>query len=305
MKNIQQFDVAIIGGASAGLAAALILGRSIRKTVVFDTGEPRNKPAAHAHNVFTRDGVSPLEILAIAKEQLKAYPTVSVAQDRVVSAAKENGAFRLETASGGTVVVRKLILATGVKDVLPEIAGIQALWGNKVIHCPYCHGFEVRNTPVALIGNDDMVFHQTGLIYNLNKDLTIFTNGKCAFSEEQQAKLQKQGIGLIETTVTAIEDEGDGIRIILADGTEHRRQAAYVKAVRMQFHTELAVQLGCELEEAGSIKVDEFQQTTVPGVFAAGDVAHPMMHQVMAAVAAGSKAGAMCNGQMAAEDFER
>src|SRR5690349_19664385 len=134
MKNIQQFDVAIIGGASAGLAAALILGRSIRKTVVFDTGEPRNKPAAHAHNVFTRDGVSPLEILAIAKDQLKAYPTVSVVQERVVNAVKVDGGFRLETAAGGAFIVRKLILSTGVKDVLPEIAGIQALWGNKVIH---------------------------------------------------------------------------------------------------------------------------------------------------------------------------
>lgn len=305
MKNIQQFDVAIIGGASAGLAAALILGRSIRQTVVFDTGEPRNKPAAHAHNVFTRDGVSPLEILAIGREQLKAYPTVTIAQERVVSAAKVDEGFRLETAGGGTYIVRKLILATGVKDVLPEIAGVQALWGNKVIHCPYCHGFEVRNTPVALIGNDDIAFHQVGLIYNLNKDLTIFTNGKSAFSGEQQAKLQKQHIRVIETPVTAIADEGDGIRIILADGTDHRRQAAYVRPVRMQFHNELAVQLGCELEEAGSIKVDEFQQTTVPGVFAAGDVAHPMMHQVMAAAAAGTKAGAMCNGQMAGEDFEK
>ncbi|MCF6407080.1 NAD(P)/FAD-dependent oxidoreductase [Chitinophaga filiformis] len=305
MKNIQQFDVAIIGGASAGLAAALILGRSIRKTVVFDTGEPRNRPAAHAHNVFTRDGVSPLEILAIGREQLKAYPSVTIAQERVITAAKEDGAFRLETASGGTFVVRKVIIATGVKDILPEIAGIQALWGNKVIHCPYCHGWEAKNTPIALIGNDDMAYHLIPIVRNLNKDLTVFTNGKSAFSEEQQAKLQQQGIGLIETPVTAVEDAGDGMRLVLADGTVHHKQAAYVRAVRMQFNNELAVQLGCELEEAGSIKVDEFQQTTVPGVFAAGDVAHPMFHQVMAAAAGGLKAGGMCNGQLSMEDFEK
>ncbi|SDH27216.1 NAD(P)/FAD-dependent oxidoreductase [Chitinophaga filiformis] len=305
MKNIQQFDVAIIGGASAGLTAALILGRSIRKTVVFDTGEPRNKPAAHAHNVFTRDGTSPLELLDIGREQLKAYPSVTIAQERVITAAKEDGGFRLETSSGGTYVARKVILATGVKDILPEIKGIDSLWGNKVIHCPYCHGWEVKNTPIALIGNDEMAHHAIAIIYNLNKDLTIFTNGKCAFSAEQQAKLQQRGIGLIETPVAAIEDEADGIRLILEDGTVHHRHAAYVRAARIQFHTELAVQLGCELEEAGSIKVDESQQTTVPGVFAAGDVAHPMFHQVMAATASGLRAGSMCNGQITAEDFEK
>ncbi|SHN46041.1 NAD(P)/FAD-dependent oxidoreductase [Chitinophaga sp. CF418] len=305
MKNIQQFDVAIIGGASAGLAAALILGRSIRKTVVFDTGEPRNKPAAHAHNVFTRDGVSPLEILEIGREQLKVYPSVAIAQERVITAAKEAGGFRLETASGGIFIVRKVILATGVKDILPEIAGIQALWGSKVIHCPYCHGWEARNTSVGLIGNDDMAYHLIAMIYNLNKDLTIFTNGKCTFSAEQQAKLQQLGIGLIETPVTAVEDEADGIRIVLADGMVHHKHATYVRAARIEYHTELAVQLGCELDEAGSIKVDEFQQTTVPGIFAAGDVAHPMYHQVMAAATGGLRAGGMCNGQMSAEDFEK
>lgn len=305
MKNIQQFDVAIVGGASAGLSAALLLGRSARKTVVFDTSEPRNKPAAHAHNVFTRDGVSPLEILSIAREQLNAYPSVSIAPEKVVKAAREGEGFRLETASGGAFIVRKVILATGVKDILPEIAGVQALWGDKVIHCPYCHGFEVRDTPIALIGNDDMVYHVAGVIYNLNKDLTIFTNGKTVFSAEQQAKLQERGVGLIETNVTAIADEADGIRLTLADGTEHYKKAAYVKPLRLQFHNELAVQLGCELEEGGAIKVDEFQQTTVPGVFAAGDVAHPMMHQVMAAVASAAKAAASCNGQMAKEDFEK
>lgn len=305
MKNMQQFDVAIIGGASAGLSAALILGRSARKTVVFDTGEPRNKPAAHAHNVLTRDGVSPLEILAIGREQLKAYPSVTIAQEKVITAAQEDGGFRLETASGGIFTVRKIILATGVKDILPEIKGIQALWGDKVIHCPYCHGWEVKDSPVALIGNDDIAYHQATLIYNLNKDLTIFTNGKTTFSAEQQAKLQERGVGLIETPVTAVEDEADGIRLILADGTVHHKKATYVRPARLHFHNELAVQLGCELEEGGAIKVDEFQQTTVPGVLAAGDVAHPMMHMVMAAATGGIKAGAFCNGQMAKDEFEK
>jgi thioredoxin reductase len=305
MKNIQPFDVAIIGGASAGLSAALILGRSARKTVVFDTGDPRNKPAAHAHNVFTGDGVSPLEILAIGREQLKAYPSVTIAQEKVITAAQEDGGFRLETASGGIFTARKIILATGLKDILPDIKGIQALWGDKVIHCPYCHGWEVRNSPVALIGNEEMVYHQASVIYNLNKDLTIFTNGKATFSAEQQEKLQERGVGLIETPVAAIEDDADGIRLILADGTVHHKKASYVKAVGFHFNNELAVQLGCELEEGGAIKVDEFQQTTVPGVLAAGDVSHPMMHMVIAAAAGGVKAGAFCNGQMAKDEFEK
>lgn len=305
MKNIQQFEVAIIGGASAGLSAALILGRSARKTVVFDAGEPRNRPAAHAHNVFTRDGESPLEILATAREQLKVYPSVTIVPERVITAAKEDGLFRLETASGETFVVRKVILATGVKDILPEIEGIQALWGNKVIHCPYCHGWEVRNTPIAFIANDEVAAHQIPLLYNLNKDLTIFTNGTSTFSAEQQAKFRERGIRFIETQVIAIEDTADGIRIRLADGEAHDKHAAYVRPARLQFHNELAVQLGCELDESGAIKVDESQQTTIPGVFATGDVAHPMMHQVMVAVAGGLRAGGMCNAQISTEDFEK
>ncbi|PWV48864.1 NAD(P)/FAD-dependent oxidoreductase [Chitinophaga sp. S165] len=304
MKNIQQFEVAIIGGASAGLSAALILGRSARKTVVFDTGEPRNRPAAHAHNVFTRDGVSPMEILATAKEQLKPYPSVVTVQERVLTAAKEEGVFRLETAAG-VYTARKVILATGVKDILPEIKGIQELWGNKVIHCPYCHGWEVRNTPVGFIANDEIATHQIPLLYNLNKDLTIFTNGKSAFSEEQHEKFRNRGIGFIETPVTAIEDVADGINIVLADGSVHHKYATYVRPVRLQFHNELAIQLGCELDESGAIKVDELQQTTIPGVLAIGDVAHPMMHQVMVAAAGGLRAGGLCNAQISAEDFEK
>jgi thioredoxin reductase len=247
-----------------------------------------------------------MKLLAIAREQLQVYPTVTLMPEKIVSAEREEGGlFRLVAASGETFRVRKVILATGVKDILPEIKGIQALWGSKAIHCPYCHGWEIRDTPAAFIGNDEAVLHQLSLIYNLNKDLTIFTNGKSSFPADQHEKWSKKGIAVIETPVAAIEDEGEGIRIVLADGSSHYKTATYVRPLRLHFNNELAIQLGCELQEGGAIKVNEFQQTTVAGVLAVGDVAHPMFHQVMAAATGGVTAGAVCNREIAAEDFEK
>lgn len=299
MKNTL-FEVAIIGGASAGLSAALSLGRSARKTVVFDTGNPRNKPAAHAQNLFTRDGTPPLELLSIAREQLKKYPSVEIRKEKVITAVKGGDRFLLTTAEGEEYEVRKVILATGVKDLLPEVPGVSELWGNKAIHCPYCHGWETKDGPAAIIGNDAAVAHQAPLILNLNKELTIFTNGKSTADIEP---LQRKGIQVIETPVTAVKDDGEGIRIVLADGTEHYKRVAYVRPLKLLFNNELAVQLGCELDEEGAVKVSEFQETTVPGVLAAGDISHPRMHQVSMAAAGGHKAGGFCNGQLCQEDF--
>lgn len=304
MKNTQ-FEVAIIGGASAGLSAALSLGRSARKTVVFDTGAPRNKPAAHAQNIFTRDGTPPLELLAIGREQLRKYPSVEIRAEKIVAAEKEGELFLLTTTGGDAYLVRKVILATGVADQLPAIPGIRELWGNKAIHCPYCHGWETKDGPAAIIGNDAGVVHQAPVILNLNKELTIFTNGKSTFDSEQHALFQKRGVPVIETPVVAVKDEGEGIRLILEDGQEYYKRVAYVRVEKLIFHNELAIQLGCELDEAGAVKVGEFQESTVPGVFAAGDLSHPMMHQVALAAAGGGKAGAFCNGQLCREDFEK
>lgn len=297
-KEIAMFDTAIIGGASAGLAAALTLGRSARKTIVFDTGAPRNKPAAHAHNFLTQDGTPPLEILAIGRKQLKQYPSVQLEQDKVTAAVKKGPHFQLTTASGKQITARSIILATGVKDILQDIEGLEKLWGDKVVHCPYCHGWEMKDKPVAIIANGEDVMHMAPLVHNLNKDLVILTNGESTITA-------KMPVPVIEKSIRRIAEDGDGIKITFADGSTLSRGGAYLRVAGIRFHNELAVQLGCELTEAGSVKVDAFYQTTVPSVFAAGDLSHPGLHQVSIAAAGGHTAAATCNRMLCVEDFEQ
>ncbi|SFE17684.1 Thioredoxin reductase [Chitinophaga sp. CF118] len=298
---MEHYDIAIIGGSSAGLAAAQTSGRSVRRTIVFDTQEPRNKPAAHAHNFFTRDGMPPAELLAIAREEIKTYPSVAISYDKVINASKQKDHFLLETASGTQVTARGIILATGVKDILPPIEGAKELWGSRIVHCPYCHGWEIKDTPVALIASGEAAYEMAILIYHLNKDLTILTNG----GEALLADINSKGITIIDTPIEKIAAAGEGIVITFTNGTAISKTAAYMKVESLAFNSALAVQLGCELTEAGSVKVDEYYQTTIPGVWAAGDLSHPGLHQISIAAAGGHLAAVMCSKQLNREDFER
>lgn len=304
MQKTIETEVAVIGGATAGLAAALTLGRSMRNAIIFDTGSPRNKPAAHAHNLFTRDGTPPAELLRIAREQLVLYPTVQIEQAAITSARAENGRFTLQADNGHTYHAQRVIIATGVKDELPAIPGVAELWGSKLFHCPYCHGWEVKDLPVALFGNGEMAYEFTRLLYHLNKDLVICTNGPATFTEEQRKSLARRNVAVLEETVEKVEDAPGGILITLSNGTVLRKSAAYIKT-NIVYHTELAVQLGCELTEQGGIKVNGQCETSVQGVLAAGDVSGGTPHQVSAAAASGHLAGAMSNNMLAKEAFEK
>ncbi|WP_343702019.1 NAD(P)/FAD-dependent oxidoreductase [Chitinophaga sp.] len=304
MQKTIETEVAVIGGATAGLAAALTLGRSMRNAIVFDTGSPRNKPAAHAHNLFTRDGTPPAELLRIAREQLVLYPTVQIEQAAITSARAEHGRFTLQADNGHTYHAQRVIIATGVKDELPAIPGVAELWGNKLFHCPYCHGWEVKDLPVALFGNGEMAYEFTRLLYHLNKDLVICTNGPATFTEEQRKSLARRNVTVLEETVEKVEDAPGGILITFSNGTVLHKSAAYIKT-NIVYHTELAVQLGCELTEQGGIKVNAQCETSVQGVLAAGDVAGGTPQQVSAAAAGGHLAGAMCNNLLAKEEFEK
>jgi thioredoxin reductase len=300
-----EYEVAIIGGASAGLSAALTMGRSNRKTVVFDTGSPRNKPAPHAHNLFTRDGTSPLELLRIGREQLQQYTTVSFVNKKVIKAEKRANRFVLTTEDGTETAVRRVILATGVIDVLPEINGFKALWGTKIIHCPYCHGWEVKDQPVGLIMNGEQALHMAIMINHWNKDLRIFTNGPSEIEVEGRKWLKNKGIEVIETPIAALVDDSKGVLMKLNDGTQVVVTAVYSKGARLHFNNELAAQLGCALTVEGAIVVDEMNLSSILGVFAVGDVAHPQLHQVIMAAAGGAKAGAACNNGLIMEDYEQ
>ncbi|WP_449401083.1 NAD(P)/FAD-dependent oxidoreductase [Chryseobacterium wanjuense] len=186
------FDVIIIGGSYAGLSAGMALGRSLRNVLIIDGGKPCNRQTPHSHNFITHDGKTPKEISDLAKEQVEKYETVHFHNGIAVKTVKTSEGFQVETENGEVFFAKKLILASGVKDVMPDIPGFSECWGISVIHCPYCHGYEVKGETTGILSNGEMLFEFSKLVYNLTKDLTLFTNGKADLSNEQIEILTKK-----------------------------------------------------------------------------------------------------------------
>lgn len=296
------FDVIIVGGSYAGLSAAMALGRSLRKVLIIDSGKPCNAQTPHSHNFVTQDGEKPGVIAEKAKQQVLSYPTIEFMHDIAVSGQKMESGFAVTTASGNVYAAKKLIFATGVKDIMPDLEGFDACWGISVIHCPYCHGYEVRNQETGILANGDAAMHYAQLILNLTKRLTIYTNGTPEFTAEQTATLKKRGIGIIETEIAGLEhDSGQLTHISFKDDSKTPADAVYARPPFTQ-HSGIPVQLGCELTELGYLKVDSFQKTTIDGIFACGDNTS-MMRSVANAVATGNLAGAAVNSVLAGEEF--
>ncbi|WP_426479718.1 NAD(P)/FAD-dependent oxidoreductase [Chryseobacterium sp. CBSDS_008] len=301
MEN-KNFDVIIIGGSYSGLSAGMSLGRSLRNVLIIDNGKPCNRQTPHSHNFVTHDGKTPAEIAKLAKEDVEKYDTVRFYNGTVVKTKKTTGGFEIETSSGEKFYAKKLILASGVKDIMPDIPGFEECWGISVIHCPYCHGYEVKNEVTGILYNGDMAYEFSKLIFNLTKTLTLFTNGKASLSKEQVEKLDQNKIILNEDEIEKIEHEKGSIqKIIFKNGKEIPLQALYAK-IPFEQNFNVPGDLGCELTEHGFIKVDTMQKTTVPGVFACGDNV-TMMRSVANAVAQGSFAGAVVNKELADEEF--
>ncbi|GGG56245.1 NAD(P)/FAD-dependent oxidoreductase [Hymenobacter glacieicola] len=302
MKTDLVADVLIVGGSTAGLSAALALGRALRNVVVLDAGRPCNRQTPHSHNFFTRDGETPAQLLALGRAQVQAYPTVQVLARTVTQAAHANGLFQLSTAEGEVFQGKRVLLATGVQDELPPIPGLAESWGISVLHCPYCHGYEVRGQALGVLGNGDAGFEFARLIRHWTPNLQLFTDGPSTLSTAQTGQLLAHGIQLIEAPLVAIEhDRGQLHHLQLADG-QRRRLAALYARVPFVLPGTLAQQLGCELTAQGLIQVNEFGQTSVPGVMAAGDNSSPM-RQLAQAAANGSKAGAFLNNELIAAEF--
>jgi thioredoxin reductase len=302
MTGNTTFDVIIVGGSYAGLSAAMALGRSLRKVLIIDGGEPCNRQTPHSHNFITHDGEKPAAIAAKAKEQVLKYETVTFMQGIAVSAKKHDKGFDIKTAAGDLFSARKLLFATGIKDQFPPIPGIAECWGITVIHCPYCHGYEVRNEKTGILANGDIGFEFTKMINNLTKDLTLFTNGRSSLSLEQTTKLQQHNIKVVETELDTLEHINGQLKLVhLKDGSTMALKALYAKLPFVQ-HCDIPVQLGCALTEQGLISVDNLYKTTVPGVYAAGDNTI-MMRAVSQAIAAGGMAGAAINKELVDESF--
>lgn len=299
MEN--NFDVIIIGGSYAGLSAGMALGRSLRNVLIIDSGKPCNRQTPHSHNFITQDGKTPKEISDLAKEQVAKYETVSFFNGIVAKTSRNTADFNVETESGEKFTTKKIILSTGVKDIMPDIEGFSECWGISVIHCPYCHGYEVKGKKTGILSNGDLAFEFSKLVFNLSKDLTLFTNGKCTFSEDQTRKFNQNKIVIEEQELQKIVHRNGQIeKVIFKNGDEKKLDALYAKIpFEQNINTE---DLQLELTEHGFIKIDHFHKTNVEGVFACGDNT-TMMRSVASAVAQGNFTGAMVNKELSEEGF--
>jgi thioredoxin reductase len=279
----QAFDVIVVGGSFAGLSAAMQLARARRRVCVVDAGQPRNRFAAASHGFFGQDGAPPLAMIEQARRKLAAYPTVSFVQGTVVSASAPEGSgphFAVTLHSGTPLAARKLVLAFGVQDGLPDIAGLRERWGASVLHCPYCHGYEFAGQRLGVLYHSP----QSGMHAQLIADwgpTTLFLNGDTTLEPAERARLQALGIAIEPARIAALEGPGQalqGVRMAPADGGGEPRvvplDALYVAATTRPA-SPLAEQLGCAFHEGPmgpAVRTDANKMTTVPGVYAAGDL---------------------------------
>lgn len=300
MNSDTDFEVIIIGGSYAGLSAAMALGRAMRKVLVIDGGKPSNRFTPHSHNFITQDGMVPAQIAAAAKEQVLHYATIKFMDSVVTMAGRQDDKFIVATENGSFSAI-KLLLATGIRDILPEIEGVKECWGKSILHCPYCHGYEVRRQQTSILANGDMAMHMAMLVSNWTERLTLFTSGPASFSTEQTDNLRRHNIEIVEEAVAAIIHEAGYVKGVRLQSGELRPLTAMYLRPGIQ-HSNLYEMLGCSLTEAGFLKVDDFKRTTMEGVYAAGDNMSPM-RSVAAAVAAGNTAGAFINNDLIQENF--
>jgi thioredoxin reductase len=209
-RHDPRYDVVVVGGGSAGLSAALVLGRSRRRTLLLDAGEPRNAPSSGVHGFFSRDGIPPQELLKIGREQLEPYPSVEVRSARVTGTSGENGDFEVILDDGAVVRSRKLLLATGVVDELPDKPGFKEFWGRGVYHCPYCHGWEVRDRPLAVLTPGEGAAERAAFIRNWSRDLVLLTDGPANLNEEGRRTLRALDIPVGEERISHLEGEPGG-----------------------------------------------------------------------------------------------
>ncbi|MFD1151840.1 NAD(P)/FAD-dependent oxidoreductase [Saccharothrix hoggarensis] len=280
-------DVVVVGGGAAGLNAALVLGRARRSVVVVDSGEPRNAPAEGVHGFLSRDGVPPGELLGVGRDEVARYGGRFVSGrvarvERVEPAREADPEFRVELDGGEVLRSRRVVVATGLRDELPDVPGLREGWGRYVLHCPYCHGFEVADGPLGVLGTHERSPHQALLVREWSSDLVYFAVRPLADGEREA--LAARGVRVVDGPVSAVS--ADGVETA-AEGLVARR-AVFV-APEFRPRDGVLDALGCERDDAGLVRVDAWGATSVPGVYAAGNVVDPMA-QVVSSAAAGAKA---------------
>lgn len=303
LTNEKLYDTIIVGGSYAGLSAAMTLGRSLRNVLIIDSGNPCNKQTPHSHNFLTRDGVPPADIAKIAREEVAKYPTIEFYNGFAVNGSTISEGFLIKTSNGNSYKAKKLIFATGILDSLHDITGFAECWGISVIHCPYCHGYEVRNKKTAILTDGDRLVYFTSLIKNLTDDVTLITPNKPS-NDDSILTLKRNGVKIIEKKISEIQHHNGYIeKVIFSDGTAESFEAIYAP-VPFRQHSSIPEELGCEMTDAGLIKIDESHKTTLDSIYAVGDNSNPL-RSVSLAVSSGSVAGVKVNGELSAEMFNR
>ena len=304
------YGVLVVGAGSAGLSAALTLGRCLRRVLVADGGPPRNEASPGVHGFLTRDGIRPAELLRLGREQLQPYETVEVQGLQIDTIARQGNGFRA-TGQGSvddvptTVTARRILLATGVSDILPALPGFRELWGRGVLHCPYCHGWEVRGQPLAVYGQGRTVTDLALLVRHWSPDVIVVTDGPGHLMPNARRRLRLRKIGVREEPVVRlIGSPNHELHCIeFADGSQLERVALFLHAPQHQ-RSPLAAALGARFTSAGAVWVDKNAQTSVAGIYAAGDTT-PGTQQAMLAAAAGNQAAICLNENLAREEFPR
>jgi thioredoxin reductase len=303
------YDVVVVGGSAAGLSGAVALARSRRSVLVVDAGAPRNAPAGHVHNFLTRDGTPPGEIYAAGRAEVARYGG-RVETGRVTALSRDGDRFRVQIGAR-TVAARRLLLATGLRDELPDVPGLAARWGVDVLHCPYCHGWEVRDRRIGILATGPTAVHQALLFRQLSAHVTLLQHAGPPLTDEQRDQLEARGITVTEGPVDEVEAGPEGLTgVRLADGNQIKLDAVIV-APRMHARAELLAPLGLEPVELRHddyligtyIEADATGATKVPGVWVAGNLAN-LQAQVITAAAAGLAAGAAINYDLILEETE-
>jgi thioredoxin reductase len=298
--EIAKYDVVVVGGGAAGLSAALVLGRARRRVAVIDAGAPRNAPAARMQGFLSRDGMSPADLLTVGRGEVTGYG-VELVEDQVV--AIEPG-FVVGLAGGTVLNARRILVASGVRDELPEIPGVRERWGRDLLHCPYCHGWEVRDQPIGVLGTEPGSVQHAHLVRQWSDDVAFFVH-TYALSAVERAQLEARGVRIVRGEVARLVVEDDRLTgVEMADGRMIARAAVFIRPVNLPHADGLLTGIGCEVDQAGFVTVDATGRTSAIGVWAAGNVADPRA-QVITAAGAGSAAAIAINADLVQEDVER
>ena len=296
-------DVVIVGGGPAGLSAALILGRSCRAVLVCDTGHPRNYASHAMHGYLSRDGMPPVEFLAAARRDLARYSSVELRDVEVTTAeCRPDGRFDVTLATGECILARKLLVATGVTDNLPELDGLRELYGRSVFHCPYCDGWEVRDWPIAIYGKGARGHGLSLELTAWSRDLVLCTDGPSEIDADDRARLERNGITLREERVARLEGH-DGLldHVVFASGERLPRRALFFTTGQSQ-QSDLSLHLGCEITDKGTVRTGKYETTHLAGLYVAGDASRAVQWVVVAA-AEGAEAAFAINTDLIKEDL--